>query len=117
MFMPVLLLVVFVATTILAMSLRRPIKFEDAPVRYGVSERTFRNYVAKGYFPAYRMPGVRGLVLDLDEVEEAMRRLPARRGKAGRSSYGLNAKIVSIPQQALLVDPQPIPADGQGQDR
>src|SRR5215207_3900131 len=87
--------------------LRSPIKFEDAPPRFGVTQRTFRNYVAKGYFAAYRMPGVRGLVLDLDEVEAAMRRLPARRAKAGLAAYGPNAKIVNIPAQAILVDPRP----------
>lgn len=83
---------------------RRLATFDQAARLYGVSARTFRNYVGRGLFPAYRMPGVRGLLLDLNEVEAAMRRLPARAAKAAFGSYGPNADIRTLAARPIVVN-------------
>jgi len=88
---------------------RRLVSTQQCASHEGVSERTIRNYIGKGYFPAYKMPGVRGLLVDLDEAESAMRKIPGRRAKAGTGSYGPNARIVRLPARPVVVD------DGLGQ--
>ena len=82
---------------------RRLVTMQQCATHEAVSERTIRNYIGKGYFPAYRMPGVRGLFVDLNEVEAAMRRLPARRAKAAFGSYGPNADIRTLPARPVVV--------------
>lgn len=82
---------------------RRLVSTQQCAIYESVSERTIRNYIAKGYFPAYRTSGIRGLVVDLNEVEAAMRRLPARRAKAAFGSYGPNADIRTLPARAVVV--------------
>lgn len=78
-------------------------KIEPAAESYGVTPRTFRNYIGKGLFPAYRVRGQRGLLVDLNEVEAAMRRLPARKAKAAFGSYGPNADIRTLPARPVVV--------------
>jgi hypothetical protein len=72
--------------------------------RVGISERTFRRYVGKGFFPGYRAPGVRGLIVDSDEVDAALLRLPARVARPGYASYGPRADIRTLPLGAVPVD-------------
>lgn len=67
------------------------------------SSRTVRNYISKGFFPAYRRPGKRGLFIDLNEVDGAMRALPARKAHAAAGSYGPKARIVTLPVRAEVV--------------
>ena len=50
-----------------------------------VSERTARNWAKAGYFPLYRMKGIAGVVVDLDEAEAALDALPPG---AIRPNYG-----------------------------
>ena len=76
---------------------------DNAARHLGCTPRTVRNYIAKGFFPAYKQPGVRGLLLDLDEVDRAMARIPARRAHAGVGSYGPNANIRPLPVRAEVV--------------
>ena len=67
---------------------RRLLPIDKAGPFFGVTSRTMRSYAAKKFFPLYRMSGVRGVEVDLDEVTAAMRKVPARRAKAGLGSYG-----------------------------
>ena len=91
--------------------LRRLGSFEQAAAEHQVSSRTMRNYLGRGYFKAYRIRGVRGVLLDLDEVDAAMRRLPRKLGKAGFGSYGPKAEIIDLPPRAVIVN------DRLGSDR
>jgi hypothetical protein len=71
-----------------------------------VSDRTIRNYLAKGYFGAYRRPGVRGgLIFDLDEVDAALRLLPARSARASANAYGPKAVVRPLPVMAADAEP------------
>jgi hypothetical protein len=83
---------------------RRLGTFEQAARERGVDPRTMRNYLAKGFFPAYRMQGVVGVVLDLDEVAAALKKIPKRYAKAGFGSYGPKAVIIDIEPQVIISD-------------
>lgn len=69
----------------------------------GRSPRTVRNYIGKGFFPGYKRPGQRALLIDLDEVDKAMRALLARKAHAAAGSYGPKARIVTLPVRAEVV--------------
>ena len=86
---------------------RRLVKPRVVADRHGVSERTIRNYIGQGYFPAYRVRGARGILVDLDEVEHAMRMLPARSARASKQAYGPKARIVILAPQPVVIDPVP----------
>lgn len=45
---------------------------------------TVRNWLRKGIFPGYRLPGARGVHVDLNEVEEGLRKA----GLDVRPNYG-----------------------------
>lgn len=82
---------------------RRLITFPQVGAKYGISERTARNYHRKKYFRAYRMSGVRGVFLDADEVDAAMAKLTARQAKAAADAYG-GAEVVEIARQVIISD-------------
>ncbi len=69
----------------------------------GVTPRSVRNYISKGLFPAYRIPGTRGVRLNLDEVNRKMRAVPATVARAS-ASFGPGAKIIDLPPQPLRVE-------------
>ena len=60
------------------------------------SESTIRNYIKRGYFPAYRVPGKRGLRVVLAEVDSGLSALPRAKAHAGIDSWGPTAHIVTI---------------------
>ncbi len=86
------------------MSHSRLAPFSLAVGYLGCSGRTLRNYVARGYFAAYKVPGVRGLVFDLDEIDAWRASAPAR-VLVGSRGYGENARIVALPRQSVVVAP------------
>lgn len=75
---------------------RRLVTLRQAAAYLGVVERSIRNYIGAGHFPAYRVRGVRGVMVDLDEVDAAMRKLPARVARPGYGQYGPKATIVDL---------------------
>ena len=69
-----------------------------------VSDRSVRNYIGRGLFPAYRLPNLRGVLLDLDEVDRVMRRVSSKVARPGYGSFGPKAKIIDLPAQVVVVD-------------
>ena len=67
----------------------------------GVTERSVRNYIARGILTGYRIHGTRGIRLDLNEVTRQMKMIPA----VAHPAFGPNAKIVNLPRQAEVVYP------------
>ncbi|GAB3797968.1 hypothetical protein GCM10028798_09780 [Humibacter antri] len=63
--------------------------------------RTIRNHISRGLYPAYRIPGTRGVRLDLDEVMRAMQMIPTVAPRT-LTPFGPNARIVD------LSEPQPL---------
>ena len=82
---------------------RRLISLRQAADHIGVDPRTVRNYIGAGHFPCYRVPGVRGVLVDLDEVDAAMRRLPARLVRPAYGSFGPKAVVITLPAQPVVV--------------
>ncbi len=53
-----------------------------------VSERTARLWAQKGYLNLYRIRGVRGVVVDLDEADRMLNALPPGTIKPGWGTFG-----------------------------
>lgn len=94
----------------------RLVSLSKAAAHLKVSEKTVRNYIGRGFFPAYRLRNVRGVVVDLDEVTRSMALIPARRARGGRPQYGPRARIVDLRQSAVQYadgTPMTAPADSE----
>lgn len=88
-------------------SRREPlITVEAVAAQLGVHPRSVRNYISKGLFPAYRIPGTRGVRLKLSEVNAALRLIPATTARAGVGSFGPNAKIIDLPRRIEAYNPE-----------
>lgn len=74
-----------------------------------VTERSVRNFISRGLFPAYRIPGTRGVRIDQRDVERAMKLIPTV--TPPRTTFGAGANIIDIPRQAELAEPIPEPVD------
>jgi hypothetical protein len=57
------------------------------------------------------MAGIRGVLVDLDEVDAALGQLPASKVRGGFGSYGPKARVIDIPVQPIIVN------DRLGSDR
>jgi excisionase family DNA binding protein len=66
------------APTTSAAPARRLARLDQAAAYLGVSVKTVRRRIAEGHFPGYRS-GPLLLLVDMDEVEESLRRIPTRR--------------------------------------
>jgi excisionase family DNA binding protein len=62
----------------------------------GVTPKTIRNYLGRGYFPGYRIPRTRGVRVNLNDIDKAMRSLPTSVARAGTPHYGPLAKIIDM---------------------
>jgi hypothetical protein len=72
---------------------RRYATIARAATEHGVTHHTVRNWISKGYFPVYRLPGQVGACVDLDEVAAALARLPAAKARPGFGSFGPDAIV------------------------
>jgi hypothetical protein len=77
-------------------SISRPGTIAQAAAEVGVSQNTVRRHLGEGLFVGYKVAGRRGIILDLDEVQRAMRSLPRGKSTASRNAYGDNARIVRL---------------------
>lgn len=66
-----------------------------------VTEQTVRNYIRRGFFPAYRVRGHRGLMVDLAEADKALGALPLTVARPGRTAYGPRARIIDLGDRLL----------------
>jgi excisionase family DNA binding protein len=85
------------------MSTGRLATIAEIAAMLSVTERSVRTYISKGFFPAYRIPGTRGVRLDPAEVKAKMKLVPTTVARPGAGSFGPNAKIIDLPPQ-----PRPI---------
>ncbi len=91
----------------LALSLLRTFATQQrAAEKFGVHQRTVRNWISRGLITGYRLPGGRAVRVDLDEIERMLTLVPATvvRHKVGRKPFGPEATIVSIHADAVAVD-------------
>lgn len=80
------------------MSSRHLLTVDKAASYRGCSGQTIRNYIAKGYFPAYRSDEYRGIVVDRDEMDSALAALPLAKVQArpDRMPFGKFASVYSL---------------------
>jgi excisionase family DNA binding protein len=85
------------------MSRRRFVTLVQAAEVLGCSERSVRNYIGEGYFPAYKRPGVRGYLVDQAEVDAWVATNPPG-VSLGVTRFGPKARIVQLPPLAVNAD-------------
>lgn len=83
----------------------RLVSLQHAADHLRVHVRTVHNYIGKGYFAVYERPGAKGWLVDLDEVDAAMRLIPTRKARGGKQ-FGPRARIVTLPVQAVSHTPE-----------
>ena len=66
----------------------------------GVHPRTVRNMISRGDLTGYRIPGVRAVRLDLNEVAALVRAIPSV-SRRDKRPFGPNAKIVTVVPAAI----------------
>ncbi len=71
--------------------------------------RTVRNHVSRGLYPGYKIPGTRGIRIDLNDVDRAMKPIPAVIPRETKQPYRGNIIALDTPQTVLpeLVTPTP----------
>lgn len=74
------------------------VSIPEAARLLGVSEATTRNYIARGYFPVYKMGGKRGVVVDADEAQRAMRLVPRTQARRNYGKCGPKARVIVRPE-------------------
>lgn len=74
---------------------RRFLTFPQIRDRYEVSEKTPTNWVRKGYVTLYKSPEGT-LLLDVDEVDAALKFYGPTKMRDGRRRYGQTAKAVPV---------------------
>jgi excisionase family DNA binding protein len=62
---------------------RRWLTQAEAADRLAVTDRTIRNYIARGHLRGYRIRGSRAIRLDLAEVDALVRPIPSAASSAG----------------------------------
>lgn len=82
-------------------SRRRYVTIAAVADHLAVTPRSIRNYIAKGLFPAYRIPGTRGVRLDLDQVNAAMKVIPTTVARPGIAQFGPKARIIELQRRTL----------------
>ncbi|SMX98222.1 hypothetical protein BI49514_02980 [Brevibacterium iodinum ATCC 49514] len=77
---------------------RNLVSITEAACHRNCSDQTIRNYIRRGYFPAYRNeknPRA-GVLIDLDEMDEALDDLPQAKVRAGVRAFGKYASVYSL---------------------
>lgn len=74
---------------------KRLVTQQTAADYLGVHERTIRNMISRGDITGYKVPGVRAVRIDLNELESMVQAIPAVSRK-NRPMYGPNARIVRV---------------------
>jgi len=68
-----------------------------------------RNYISRGLIPAYRILGTRGVRLDINEVNRAMRVVPTTVARPASTAFGPNARITVIDPGPKAVRAEVVP--------
>lgn len=68
------------------------------------NERTIRNYIGKGYFPVYRTAKSKGVLIDVDEADAALAKIPSARARNSYGEFGPNAKIIDVRRRVVAVE-------------
>lgn len=93
------------------MSARRFWSQEQAAARWQVHPKTVRNWISRGLITGYRLPGMRAVRVDPDEIERAMAVIPATVARPGiqRPQFGGHKIVTVVPSVDQEFDSQ----DGQ----
>lgn len=74
--------------------------------RRGQNERTIRNYIGKGYFAVYRLGGFKGVLIDVDEADAALAKIPSAQVRRNYGHFGPNANVIDLSRRVEAVEPE-----------
>jgi excisionase family DNA binding protein len=80
---------------------RRYVTQQWAAEYLGVTVRTIRNKISEGTLVGYRLPGLRAVRVDRDEIDSKMQAIPAVI-KPVRQPFGPRAKIIVVEDEAAV---------------
>ena len=75
---------------------RRLVPFSFYARHRGRADRTVRLWVSKGLLPAYKVPGVRAALVDIDEADAILDSLPNTVIRKAFGSLGPNADVRTL---------------------
>ena len=79
---------------------RRWVFVAEVAAHLGKIPPSIRRHIARGYYAAYRLPGERAALLDLDEVDAEQERLRNEGRVRGKyATYGGKARIIHLPSR------------------
>jgi excisionase family DNA binding protein len=100
----------------LALTQRRIVTQQQAAQVIGVHVRTIRNWISQGFITGFRLPGGRAIRVDLDDIEEQLKVMPATMGPR-RQPFGPKAKIVTIVEEYRPATDANAAPEAQDQDQ
>jgi excisionase family DNA binding protein len=68
---------------------------QRAAEHVGVTPRTIRNWISEGLITGFRLPGARAIRIDMDELEQKMKIMPAVI-RPRPQPFGSKANIVTV---------------------
>lgn len=77
---------------------RRLATQQQAAEHFGVTDRTIRAWISKGYLTGFRLPSGRAIRVDLNEIENAAKVIPAVARVV--HPFGPRARIVTVAEVA-----------------
>jgi len=84
---------------------RTLVSVKQAAAHRGRSLRTIYEQIKAGFIPVYKVQGVRGVLIDIDEMDAALAQLPATRVHP-KPRYGAAVVTTLTPQQAAAALPK-----------
>ena len=101
----------------LALAQRRIVTQQEAAQAVGVHVKTIRNWISQGLITGFRLPAGRAIRVDLDEIFEQLKVMPATMGPR-RQPFGPKAKIVTLVDEYRPATPGGLASEAlPGQDQ
>jgi len=87
---------------------RRLVTVQMAADYLHVIPRTVRNHISRGLYPGYKIPGARGIRVDLNDIDRATQPIATTVPREARQTYGGNIITLDGPQPRMAEYVRPV---------